>query len=270
MMAQSYNSDSSRYSEQYSTSVNPNGLHHDNRNQNQDRFGAFVDYNALYNDATTRLDILGGSATTARDLHEEPDSNLAASDSQYPEFVDRQVMLWDNSAPQEPTTEVELPFELPSTYSFEASQPYGIQNPSISSVEWNDATNYPSYGSQHQPITDFGPLAQWDTQYPRDSQFSTSFSPMDNLVSPAQMAPSHEDLRSNYSPSYAEQYLLDIEAREDDTLSIHVRIPPSIPGAMYYGTHLISEFSQDADGTIDFRVHLPAGCARVSSTFVHA
>lgn len=142
-------------------------------------------------------------------------------------------------------------------------------NPSFSFVEWNDATIDSLYTSQHQPMPDFGPLAQWDTQYPDYSQFPTSSSPIDHLVTPAQTTPSQEDLGSNRPPSYAEQYLLDIEAREDDALSIHLRIPPSIPGAMYYGTLLMSEFSQEADGTIDVRVHLPAGYARVSSTFVH-
>lgn len=93
---------------------------------------------------------------------------------------------------------------------------------------------------------------------------------MNNPVNAAQTTPSQEDLGSHYPPSYAGQYLLDIEAREDDAVSIHVRIPPSIPGAMYYGTHLMSEFSQEADGTINVRVHLPVGYARVSSTFVHA
>lgn len=224
-------------------------------------------------------------------LHTAPgsnDVNSAASVNQYLQLTDNQTCSWDivvvctlflvpsisgphnSSQPQVPTTEAQVPSELPSTYSFETSQPDEMPNPSISSVEWNDATIDSLYTSQHQPMPDFGPLSQWDTQYPDYSQFPTSFSSIDNSVNAAQTTPFQADLGSYYPPSYVEQYLLDIEAREDDGLSIHVRIPPSIPGAMYYGTHLMSEFSQEADGTIDVRVHLPAGYARISSTFVHA
>lgn len=224
-------------------------------------------------------------------LHTAPSYNafnLAASNGQYWRLADSQIMSWDNVAVrilffhdiysqlklsqlQEPTTEIGALSELFNTYHFDTSQPDETPNSFSPTMEWNDAS-YPLYAPQHHSVTGYGPLPSWETQYPNYSQgpVSTFSSTTNDLVNSAQATPSQADLQGNRPAPYAEGYLLDIEPQEGDALSIHIRIPPSIPGAMYYDNHLMSEFSQAADGTIDVRVHLPAGYAHVSNTFVHA
>ncbi|EIM91388.1 uncharacterized protein STEHIDRAFT_137106 [Stereum hirsutum FP-91666 SS1] len=160
-------------------------------------------------------------------------------------------------------------FMPPVTTSFDGFQLDATSN--FQTAHWNDNTIYPIYAPHQQPVLEQGSYTPSNVQHPHCIQSPSFSSTWDNLIGSPQPASHQTDVSDNSTSNpYAEQYLLDIEQRGCDALSIHVRIPPSIPSAMYFDNHLMAELSQEADGTLNVRVHLPPGYANISSTFVHA
>lgn len=146
------------------------------------------------------------------------------------------------------------------------AQPYSSLDANIPTTGWS-GMEYASYAPYQQPPLDQLSPVSSNAQH---QQPSASTSSWNEIVEPTTPGPSFQTGFASTSAAPSSQYMLDVEPREGDALSIHARIPPSIPGAMYFGDHLIAEFSQEADGTMSVHVHLPAGYAHISSTFVRA